>query len=163
MTTEEYLEVFDTHRMYVFYFCKKIVNQQEDAEDITCNVFITLWDNREDVLMKSAKAYLIVTANHKCQDHFKTKKRYAERIAAFSLADMEEVEIDTEVLKYLHKLIEALTEQQKKMILMKYHDGKEAKEIAKVLNLKQQTVSNTLHSALSQLRRAIKNRGTSHG
>lgn len=163
MTTEEYIEVFDAYRMYVFYFCKKLVNHQEDAEDITCNVFIALWNNREDVLLKSAKAYLIVTANHKCQDYFRTKKKYAERITVFSLTDLESVEIDYEVLNYLHKLIETLTEQQKKMILMKYKDGKEAKEIAKILNLKPQTVSNTLHSALSQLRWTIKNRGGNHG
>lgn len=163
MTTEEYLEVFEAYRMYIFYFCKKIVNQKEDAEDITGSVFISLWDKRDDVLLISVKAFLLVTANRKCLDHIKIKRKYERKLTDFSLSDLEEIEIDTEVLNYLNKLIQALPIQQKKMILLRYQDGKKAREIAKILNLKQQTVSNTLHSALNQLRQAIKNRGVDHG
>jgi RNA polymerase sigma-70 factor (ECF subfamily) len=133
-----------------------MVNQKEDAEDITTNVFVSLWDRRENVEAKKAKAFLLVTANRKCLDHIKVNKRYNKRLESFSLAELDEIEIDTEVLSHLHKLINELPPQQKKMILLKYGKGEGARNIAKLLNLKQQTVSNTLHSAIQLLRRQIK-------
>lgn len=159
MTTKEYLDVFNIYRMYVFYFCKKIINHQEDAEDITHDTFISLWQNKENVLSKTAKAFLIVTANRKCHDYFRVKKHYQKRIITFSLQDFEEVEIDTDVLTYLYKLIETFPPQEKKVLLLKYKDGKEVKEIAKLTKLNPQNISNTLNNGMNRIRNIIKNRG----
>lgn len=163
MTDHEYINVFDAYRMYIFYFCKKFLHHQEDAEDITADVFIKLWENRDRILIKSAKAFLLVTANHKCQDKLKTSKHYTERISTFSFSDLHDIEIDTDVLNYIHELIETLTPNEKKIILLKYKDGKEVKRISKLLGIKPQTVSTVLNNGLNKLRAIIKNRGITLG
>lgn len=156
MTESEYKHVFEAYRMYVFYFCNKWLGQKEDAEDVTSDVFISLWHNKENVQATKAKAYLLVTANRKCQDKVRTNKNYNNRVNIYSLSDLNEVEINNEVLGYLAKLIEALPPQEKRMITLMYKDGKERWEIAKLLNLSPQTVSNTLHSAIKRLKVAFK-------
>lgn len=163
MTDAEYIKVFDTYRMYIFYFCKKWLSQQEDAEDITTDVFIKLWENRDKVELKSIKAFLLVTANRKCQDRIRTNKHYTERITAFSIANMAETEIEAEVLDYLYKLIESLTPNEKRTILLRYKDGEEVKQISKLLGIKAHTVSIHLNNGLNKLRFKIKNRGFDHG
>lgn len=162
MIDKEYIEVFDAYRMYVFYFCKKIIKHKEDAEDITCEVFISLWKNKENIPSNSAKAFLMVTANRRCQDYFRMKKHYQERVLIFSLQDFDEVEIDAEVLTYLHKLIQTLLPQEKKILLLKYKDGKEVKQISKLLQIKPQTVSTQLNTGLNKLRAIINSRGFNH-
>lgn len=163
MTDKEYIEVFEAYRMYVFYFCKKIIKHKEDAEDITCEVFISLWKNKENIPSNSAKAFLMVTANRRCQDYFRMKKHYQERVLIFSLQDFDEVEIDAEVLTYLHKLIQTLLPQEKKILLLKYKDGKEVKEIAKLTKLNPQNISNTLNNGMNRIRNIIKKHGVNHG
>lgn len=163
MTTSEYIDVFNSYRMYIFYFCKKFLGHQQDAEDITSFVFLRLWENREKVIARSAKAFLLVTANHKCQDYFKNKNRYTEVVNTISLNDLDEIEIENNVLEYVYRLIESFNPQEKRMILMKYKEGKEVKEISKLLGLTPQTVSNTLNNGLKRLRAIIKRPDKSTG
>ena len=139
MTEKEYLKAFDTYRMYIFYFSKKIVDHQEDAEDITTEVFISLWKNKDSIELKSIKAFLLVTANRKCLDLIKARKYNNQKLDAFSIRDLDDIEIDTEVIDYLYKLIESLLPQQRKMMFMKYKEGKEVKDISNILNLSPQT------------------------
>lgn len=155
MTESEYIQVFNTYRMYIFYFCRKLINHKEDAEEITANVFVSLWRYKEKVNINSAKAFLLVTANHKCQDYFKMERRRRDADEAFSFAEIEEVEIQSDVLGYLYNLISTLQPQEKRMVMLKYKDGKEVKEIAKLLQLSPQTVSNTLNNGLKKIRSLV--------
>jgi RNA polymerase sigma-70 factor (ECF subfamily) len=149
--------------MYIFYFCKKFINNQQDAEDITSFVFLKLWESKDKVDTTSAKAFLSVSASHKCQDYLKMRRRYEEVISKTTIYDLEEIEIETAVIEYLYELSQDFSPQQKKIFLLKYKDGSEVKDISKSLGITPQTVSNILHTCLNRLRAIIKNRGIHHG
>lgn len=163
MTESEYIQVFDAYRMYIFYFCNKLIHHREDAEDITLFVFIKLWEYREKVLPESAKSFLLVTANHKCQDYFKMKKRYPEVLGRMSLYDLDNLEIENEVLQYLYGIINTLSPHERRIMLLKYKEGKEVKEISKITGLRSQTVSNAIYIALSKLKAIIKKTAKNSG
>lgn len=163
MTTLEYIEAFDKYRMYIFYFCKKWLGSQEDAEDITADVFIKLWEHRESVFLESAKPFLLVAANHKCQDHLRRIKKYKEIIDSLPANELEEIEIESAVIGYIYGMMDAMGAQEKKIFLLKHKDGIKVKEISRRLNLSPQTVSNTLHTGMNKLKKAIKNRGIGPG
>jgi RNA polymerase sigma-70 factor (ECF subfamily) len=124
---------------------------------------MALWVHRDEVLLKSAKAYLLITANNKCVDLSKRKSRYDNVLSNITIDDIEEVRIESEVLGYIHKLIDSLPLQQKRLILMKYKDGRKVKDIAAILKINPQTVSTQLNTAITKIRSIIKNRGIDHG
>lgn len=165
MTQNEFNQVFEAYRMYVFYFCNKSVNHVQDAEDITVSVFLSLWEHLDSVPVNSAKAYLIVSANRKCIDFLRRQKRNrGQAILFYNMGELEEsflpfpyeIEIDADVVGFIYALINSLTPQQKKTILLKYKDGKEVKDIAKLLGLSPQTISNTITDGLIRLRHLVK-------
>jgi RNA polymerase sigma-70 factor (ECF subfamily) len=141
--------------MYVFYFCKKIINHREDAEDITSFVFVKLWENKDRIAPTSAKAFLLVTAKHKCQDYFRMKRRHDDVMECITLYDLDEMDIENTVIEYLYTLVQRLTTQEKKLLLLKYREGKEVKEISKLLRLNPQNVSNIIYNSIKKLKSLI--------
>jgi RNA polymerase sigma factor (sigma-70 family) len=75
MTSQEYIQSFDEYRMQVFFFCKKIISQKEKAENITSEVFITLWHKRDKIKPEWVKSWLLTTARNKCFDYLRINKK----------------------------------------------------------------------------------------
>lgn len=157
MTTLEYTQVFEQYRMFVFYFCKKKLDHQEDAEDIAATTFLKLWEGIEAVTKDKAKAFLLVTANRLCLDRIKTNRKGREREFEFSLIDLEHVEIEDHVITCLHKMIESLPKQQKEAIRLRYLNGKSQSEVGDIMSVSRQTAANTISNALRLLRHKLKN------
>lgn len=161
MTHEEYKNVFERYRMFVFYFCKKLIYRQDDAEDTTTKVFLSLWKYVKDVEVGNAKAFLLVTAKRKCLDLVKARKINASFMCNYvevseikdSLEDIvEEIEVEESVIRRIYNAVNTLNDQERKIFKMKYFHDMSSAEIAKVLKLRPQTVYNTIQHALKHLR-----------
>jgi len=162
MTTKEYIQVFEEHRMLVFFFCWKYLKQREDAEDITSALFITLWDHRSDVPVDKAKAFLMVSAKNRCFDKIKTDSNSMNRIIAYTgnLDDTVEIKLEDPYEEIIHAIYIALenklTPRQRQMFTMHMIEGKTYNEIASILNVSSQTVANTIFHALERIRGQLK-------
>ena len=167
MTTSEYTKIFNEYRMFVFYYCIKRIPNQEDAEDLTSQVFISLWKYGGPTKINEIKPYLTTIACNKCTDFNRQKRREPKIINASIIEDITEdtthIDIMNEVLSHIHNIIETLPALQRKFIKMKYIDGHEPSKIAALLNRNKNTIRNQMVTALIKIRKELKSRGFTLG
>ena len=149
-------------RSYAF----RLVNDFCLAEDIAQDVFMSLWNNRNNIDFDSElKPYLFRAIYNKSLDYLKSKKCTEEEsldtiIARLELShhsneNHEETlfakEIQQEIVNYLKGQPENV---RKVFVLSRYH-GLKIKEIARQLELSQKTVEKYLSRVLKGLKECL--------
>lgn len=153
-------------RVYAFRF----VNDWDAAEDIVQDVFVALWNKREQVELEGAvKAYLFKSVYNKSLNHL-TSKKYTEEESTEQFADrldtlkvqesnQENTLFMKEIQAEIESFMETLPNQVKKVFLLSRSYGLKNKEIAVQLNLSPKTVEKHLSRALLELRIHLKSKG----
>lgn len=143
-------------RNYMYY---KFGNE-EQAEDVTQEAFIKLWENCDKVPLEKAKSYIYTIANNTSLNHIahqKVKLEFAKNNTGnektFESPDyiLEEEQFKTK----LQQAIDKLTEGQRTCFLLHRIDGKKYSEIAEILNISVKAVEKRMHLALLELRKEI--------
>lgn len=145
-------------RNYLYY---KFGNENQ-AEDITQEAFIKLWQNCADVPLEKAKSYLYTIANNASLNvisHQKVVLNYAKSSPTKeSTNESPEFLLEEEQFKSkLLQAIEKLNEKQRVAFLMNRIDGKKYAEIAKELEISVKAVEKRIHLALIELRKELEN------
>jgi len=145
-----------TLRNYLYF---KFGNE-EQANDVTQEAFIKLWENCATVPEEKAKSYIYTVANNTTLNqiaHQKVVLNYAKsNINADETNLSPEFLIEEEQFKVkLEKAIGNLTEGQRTAFLLHRIEGKKYKEIAVVLNISVKAVEKRIHGALVSLRTEI--------
>lgn len=87
-------ELYLTYYSKLVRFAKEFVIQEEDAENITQDVFIILWENRDFIEhIDNMNAYLFRLVRNKCLDYLKHKvfeQRYVESVQTSYEVDVVE-------------------------------------------------------------------------
>lgn len=141
-------------RNYLYY---KYGNEDQ-AEDVTQEAFIKLWQNCADVPIEKAKSYVYTIANNASLNiiaHQKVILNYAKSSPNKDL-DKESPEFILEENEFKTKLlnaIEKLNETQRVAFLMHRIDGKKYAQIAEELNISIKAVEKRIHLALLELRK----------
>lgn len=145
-------------RNYLYY---KFGNEDQ-AEDITQEAFIKLWQNCADVPLEKAKSYIYTIANNASLNviaHQKVVLNYAKSSATKESSNespeflLEEEQFKTKLLT----AIEKLNEKQRVAFLMHRIDGKKYAEIALELEISVKAVEKRIHLALLELRKEFEN------
>lgn len=151
---------FKTHakplRNFLFY---KFGNQDQ-AEDLTQEAFIKLWQNCALVPIEKAKSYIYTIANNSSLNEIKHQKVVLEYETNYSGSAIsnENPEYLLEEKQFKNKLLKAigdLNETQRIAFLMHRIDGKKYSEIAAELSISVKAVEKRIHLALVELRKTI--------
>jgi RNA polymerase sigma-70 factor (family 1) len=134
----------------------------EQAEDVTQEAFIKLWQNCKDVPLAKAKSFLYTVANNISLNQYSHQKVVLKYEKNFSGSDKtyESPEFIIEEEQFKNKLLTAiqnLNETQRVAFLMNRIDGKKYHEIAEELNISVKAVEKRIHIALVELRKQIDN------
>lgn len=141
-------------RNFLFY---KFGNLSE-AEDITQEAFIKLWQNCDEVPLEKAKSYIYTIATNSSlnvKTHEKVILKYQKNNVNEDRFN-ENPEFLLEETQFKEKLltaIENLNETQRVAFLMHRIDGKKYAEIAEILNISIKAVEKRIHIALTELRK----------
>lgn len=151
--------VFDQHsetiRNFIYYRCGNI----EQAEDITQEAFIKLWENCKKVLVEKAKSFVMKVAQnafYKEYQHQKVMLKQTEK----PMPPMESIAPDflmeeKEFLNRLEKAIADLAPKQREVFLLSRKDKKTYREIAEIIGITQKAVERRMSIALEELRQKI--------
>lgn len=145
-------------RNYLYY---KYGNE-EQAEDVTQEAFIKLWENCANVPLDKAKSFLYTVANNTTLNHIAHQKvvlEYSKKSVPKN-TDNQSPEFLLEEDQFKTKLqnaIAKLTEAQRTAFLLHRIDGKKYHEIAEILGISVKAVEKRLHGALTELRKEIDN------
>ena len=153
--------LFNSHattlRNYIYYKS----GDENLAEDIVQESFITLWQNCKKVVYDHALFYLKRIANNKFLNVVKHKKvvlNYSKQKAdEVNNQSPEFILEEKEFMTKLKTVIENLPEKQREVFLLNRIDKKTYKEIAELLDLSVKGVEKRMHNALIIIREKIGN------
>ncbi len=126
----------------LFTFCKGYLLSEENAKEVTQEVFFTLWENRKNLADNThLRAYLFTIARHKCLNFLRTSRFRATIMAKGSeqeLALNEQALIDNsfdnifnhDLVKILHTAISELPDSCRDYFIMSKLQGLKYSEIA---------------------------------
>jgi len=156
--------------LYMFYaprvelFVSRMVKDRQCAEDITHNIFLKVWENREIIsLVGSFRNYLFKMAKNAVLDLFGHRlicNRYRQRVESkrqhYGEAYSLEEEIDADELSAMIDMaVDKMPSRRKSAFILSRHKGLSHKEIAKQMKISSKTVENHIAQALDDIRKAI--------
>lgn len=143
-------------------FAFGFLKDTEEAEEVVQNSFVKLWNDRDNLNIKSSlKAYIYASVRNACLNHIKhtsIKENYKQynqiNIEKGSHIDGE-IEAN-ELQEKINIAIENMPLQRKKVFILSRFEGLKYKEIAEQLGISVKTVENHMGSAIKYLRFELK-------
>lgn len=156
----------------VKHFAYEYVLSEEDAENITQDVFLELYQ-RDEVLYAhvNSVAYLFTSVKNKCIDYLRHKvveqtavsemqeefnltlRMKFDSLEAFNLDSLSESRIE----EIIEKALQSLPERCRIIFIKNKLEGKKQKEIAEELNISIKTVENQVAIGYRKLKKELKN------
>lgn len=146
--------LFHKYSVPLYSFILSILKNKHDAEEAVQDVFYKIWEKRKELNPElSFKAYLFKIALNAAKKIYRKKlqeEKYKQEIAlelsVDSTTDLSDVEFKN-LIDYIDKLINKLPSSRREIFILSKKDGLKNAEIAKKLNISEQTVKNQLVSA----------------
>jgi RNA polymerase sigma-70 factor (family 1) len=157
--------LFNIYRSRTYAVAFKLTKLAYASEEITQDVFISIWVSREQLAhVKNAEAYIYTVIYNKVSRYLK-KESNQERILQLSIWNTKPYSNETEETVFVHdqqkllrEAVQQLSPQKKLMYELHEVQGKSYDEIAKTLNLSPHTVKSHVLQAVKFIRSCLKNR-----
>ena len=153
-------DVVDSNKSMVFSIAWHFLRDRSLAEELAQDVFLELHRNWRS--MKSADHivfWLRKVTSHRAIDVLRSRKAKPETSLEETAEPtaLERVH-DSMLASYLERMVASLPEKQRVAIVLRYQEGMEPEEIAKVLEMNVSTVKTNLARGLDLLRAKTANR-----
>lgn len=151
--------LFTYYHPKVYHFISGFV-KDEEAYDITQDIFCKVWQNREKMAaISSFKSYLFAMARNAIYNQYE-HQLIVQKYSSLSDENKNEYTLEDELqAKELYLLIEMyvehMPEQRGRIFKMSRMEGFSNEEIAEKLHLSKGTVENNISIALAELRKFI--------
>lgn len=152
-----YRMIFDYYYPKLFPISLKSVRQREENEELVMNVFISIWQNREQV-RKAAdfESYIFAIFRNQMVDHQRKKvlaTEDIEQVPLTLLGTADHPELNFKELQQLYqKALGNLPPKQREVFLMSREQGLTQKEIAERQRISVNTVNNHIKAANQSIR-----------
>ncbi len=151
----------------MFAFAKNYVPANEDAENIVQDVFLTLWERKEEIEISfTLTTYLFTLVKNRCLNFLRHKlieeeynsqmkkelgfKLYALEVFDYSYQSEEELQ------EIIRRALDALPERCREVFIKSRIEGLKYKEISDELGISVNTVEKQIVTALRKLRVVLK-------
>ena len=157
-------EIYSTYARRLYSYCYKFSRTAEDAEEIVQDTFVRLWNSRGKLKSDTNLNNLIFTISHRLVINAWHKRMLDPRYITFleiqeQVADSRRTEHAVEYDEFSWRvlsLMDKLPTTQRKIVQYAKMEDLPSKEIARRMNLSDQTVRNQLSLALKTLRSQMK-------
>ncbi|HEX5551944.1 MAG TPA: RNA polymerase sigma-70 factor [Chitinophagaceae bacterium] len=163
---ETFRKLYDAYRNRLYGYVLAIVHSSDAAEDITQEMFIKLWVNR-DMLdsVTSMEHYLFVMARNRTLNYLRKAANDARLLAELQrrmipmVNNVEEHIVRDEYQQLVDEALKQLSPQRSLVFRLSRYQNLKLEEIASQLSLSRNTVKNHLVEALRFIRSYL----TKHG
>ncbi|MEW6752579.1 MAG: sigma-70 family RNA polymerase sigma factor [Candidatus Latescibacterota bacterium] len=151
------------HQDRVFTFARYYLGQREDAEDVTQEVLVRLWEHGAQIPEEELPAWLATVRRNACLDLL--RRRRSERAVVSSSGGCEPLERavapgpqpdglvqDAELRAQLEGGLQLLPEAQRAVVVLREVQGMTYEQISQALGLPLNTVKVYLHRGRRALR-----------
>lgn len=154
-----YTELYQRYFRLLFVHAYKRLKDQEQAKDIVQEFFVSLWDKRDTVVLRSSLAgYFFTAVNNRIVDHFLHQEVQGKYIASFAgFLNTEQVKTDylvreKQLAELIDKEIDQLPIKMREVFQMSRKANLSHKEIAEKLSISEKTVDRQVSNALFRLK-----------
>lgn len=143
-------------KQFVHGFC----GDEYEAENIAQDIFMKLWIQRDKIpAIETLDAYVYMMAKNAALNALKRMVReqrsMAESLEVADNANIEESLYGKELMEIIHRHIDQMPEQRRRVFTMSRIEGLRNEEIAQRLNISKRTVETHISVALAELRRLM--------
>ncbi len=155
--------LFKSHYAAISRYANKIVRDPVVAEEIAQEIFLYIWEKREQITITgSLTSYIYSATKNKCINWLKLELPRIQSTLDVSDTDImeqaSEINLDRndEIKKIVNAAIETLPKKCKEIFMLSRYGGLTYEEIAEDMNLSKKTVENQMGIALKKLREILK-------
>lgn len=167
----DFEDIYHTYYPRMKRFAQEYVMREEDAENITQDIFLELWESRALIpTHTNLFSYLFTTVKNRCTDflrHQMVVQKTAEKIQnhyqqelsmKFQSLEMFDDEIfgESDVETVVQQAIGELPDRCRQIFVMNKLEGKKQKDIARELDISIHTVESQMGIAYKRLRESLK-------
>lgn len=152
--------LYERHWDQVYAQAFKKLQDPEVAKDITQDVFIHIWVQRESNCIENLEAYLFSAVRNNVFKLLKKRRCFipftdliADTLTFYPKADAELLK--KELIKAYESLVGSMPPAQQVIYKMRFHEDLSTNEIAEQLNISRKTVQNQLGRAVNMLRASL--------
>jgi len=154
-----FVNLYNRYKRPLYLFCLKMLGDVDSAKDIVQNVFLKVFERREQLHHhEKFKPWLFTIARNDCFTQLKQSQRMTnfsdedqtnqERIAVINYERTEQSEI-------VNKAIAALKPNYREVIIMREYNNLSYQEIAGILQLSESAVKSLLFKARQTLSKIL--------
>jgi RNA polymerase sigma-70 factor (ECF subfamily) len=156
--------LYERYGEVVYRLSLRILNNSQEAEDLTQEVFLTLWRNKAyDPKRGSMLAFLNTLTRSKSIDRYRQRQAQWRSLEKLGKSNSPEPRNDLmsklalqETSRQMQEAMTTLSTSQRMVLEKAYFDGLSQSEIAKDLNIPLGTVKTHKRNALLKLREILK-------
>lgn len=151
-------QLYILYRGLMLYVAKRILRNQEDAEDAVHQAFVSIIENLRsitDINSPKTRSFCVIICERKAIDIYRSKRRIID-------ADFNEAIVGVEVPlpdDTLAATIAGLPPKYREILLLRYDNGYTTKEIAKMFGISVDAAQKTLWRAKTELKRKLEEEG----
>lgn len=156
--------IYNLYWKKLYSICYKNLEDSDIAKDLVQDIFISLWERQEELIISdSLEKYLVRAAKFKVFEYIRNKVGHESKIEALSYYQtLEHTTSSLELVEYkelqekISTAISLLPDHCKKVFLQSRIEGLKNKEIAQALQVTERTVEYHITKALAHLRIRLK-------
>ena len=167
---DAFAELYHFHIKSLIAYGAKLCADEEVLKDNIQDLFIELWNGRENLAevdcvkfyLFKALRYKLIRAHKMRQSQSSISRIFSEDANSYNtVEDSVETEIiDKEIfdsqMATLRKAIAALTKRQQEAIQLRFYQGFSNEQIAELMSVNYQSVSNLVYTALCRIKENLK-------
>lgn len=154
-----FIESFSEYGDAIFRFCMMKVSNVELAEDMTQEVFTRYWQYvRDGKTMTNTRSFLYTIANNMAKDWYKKKKSYSLDEKMEYGVMLKDNSAGPDIMAEYQEVLETikdLEEKDREVLMLKYVEGLDPKDIAEILNETANAISVRLNRATKRLQQKL--------
>lgn len=154
--------LFREHFVALCYFADKYTTDSDTSKEIVHNVFLKIWEKRDDFdFEKPAKSYLFTAVHNRCLNNIRDNKKFVTKgddssLLEVSTGSYEDTMETAELENRIKEAVNTLPEKCKEIFILSRFEELKYGEIAKKLDISVKTVEGQMSKALKILRAQLK-------
>lgn len=153
-----FTEMYNRNWENLLRFVSKIVHDEDDAQDIVQEVFISFWKRHKEIELRNFSSWLFGAARKHALFYMRTssnRDKYLISLASYlsEVSDSLNEQLDAKELSaFIDREIEKLPAKMKEVFILSRQGNLSYKEIATQLNISDKTVKKQINNVLKHLR-----------
>ncbi|HWD97222.1 MAG TPA: sigma-70 family RNA polymerase sigma factor [Acidimicrobiales bacterium] len=160
-------EIYRRHGGAVFGLARRVINNQTEAEDVTQEIFLRLWNQPErfDPARGTLRSFLLTQAHSRAVDVIRSlnssRRREINDAARTASAgyDVHREAWDVLLSKGVLKALQELPVEERRAIELAYFEGHTYVQVAQILNEPEGTVKGRIRNGMRRMRGELSRQG----